>query len=144
MTNHLNTVITPWGSYEYIFIDVENQIMIKKLIIKKGHRFSLQYHENRKETWTILNKYSPEETRFMIIVKPQDSTNFQKEVITDINDNPIIIRSNYIHRAEALKEDLIILEESKGFYNLQKNTSIEDFKKIFEEDIVRLHDDYGR
>lgn len=144
MTNHLNTVITPWGSYEYIFINVEHQIMIKKLIIKQGHRFSLQYHKHRKETWTILNKYSFEEIRFMIIVQPRDVTNLQKEIITDVNDDPIVIRANYIHRAEALKEDLIILEDSRGSYNLQENTSIEEFKKIFEEDIIRLHDDYNR
>ena len=43
-----NFISKPWGSEE--LIEVNENYVVKKLFMKKGHQCSLQYHENKHET----------------------------------------------------------------------------------------------
>ncbi|MCP3684399.1 MAG: cupin domain-containing protein [bacterium] len=47
----MKTVDKPWG--EEIWLVVTNKYVMKLLRIKKGHQFSLQYHEVKDEAWYV-------------------------------------------------------------------------------------------
>ncbi|MFA5792960.1 MAG: sugar phosphate nucleotidyltransferase [Candidatus Gracilibacteria bacterium] len=106
----------PWG-HEIWFAD-QKEYAGKILHIKKGHRYSLQYHEHKKETQFLLNgliKFSTgasQDSLEEIILKPGDKLD---------------ILPGTIHRAQAL-EDSDILEVSTNDL----------------DDVVKLADDYGR
>ena len=42
----------PWGYEECV--EINERYVVKRLFMKKGHRCSLQYHEHKRETVTIL------------------------------------------------------------------------------------------
>ena len=48
-----NFISKPWGSEE--LIEVNENYVVKKLYMKKGHQCSLQYHENKHETVYVLD-----------------------------------------------------------------------------------------
>ena len=106
----------PWGYYENLII--ENNYLIKKLVIYPNSSLSLQYHNNREENWIILKGKG----RFTI----ED-----KQYVKDAGCS-FKIKKQQKHRIENLEnEDLIILEIQSG-------------DNLSEEDIVRLDDEYGR
>ncbi len=106
----------PWG--KEIWFAVRPEYVGKILFIKKGHRYSLQYHEKKTETQYLLKG----KVKFLI-GKKQDEL---EEVILEPGDKLDILPLT-IHRAEAI-EDAEILEVSTN--NL--------------DDVVKLSDDYGR
>lgn len=106
----------PWGYYENLI--VENNYLIKRLVIYPNSSLSLQYHNNREENWTILKGTG----RFTI----ED-----KQYVKDVGCS-FKIKKQQKHRIENLEnEDLIILEIQSG-------------EDLSEDDIVRLDDEYGR
>lgn len=132
----LTANITPWGSYEYIYVDLPAGIVVKKLTIKEGHRFSLQSHSNRFEYWRItvpplnnLNRLNC----FSIIIEDIYICEKNYNLYTLIK-----VPSGLAHRAEALVGDLEIIETST--FDNNKYSTLEEF----ESDIIRYHDDYGR
>lgn len=130
----LTVTTTPWGSYEYIYEDLKAGIVIKKLIIKEGHRFSLQSHSKRNEFWKIMYK----QNNYFVITKED---HILSKCISSHSHNfkdLINIPTMTLHRAEALTGDLEIIEMST-FYSKDYSTLEE-----FESDIIRHHDDYGR
>lgn len=110
------TRLKPWGK-EIWFAQSENYAG-KVLHLNKGHRYSLQYHEQKEETQYIFSgqvkfSFGPKEDSLQnVILNPGDK---------------IDIKPYTVHRAEAL-EDSIIFEVSTP--NL--------------DDVVKLSDDYGR
>lgn len=112
----IKQVLKPWG--KEIWFAVEPEYVGKILHIKKGHRYSLQYHEKKKETQYLLKgklKFylgASADTLEEIIMKPGDKLD---------------VEPGMIHRAEAL-EDAEILEVSTNDL----------------DDVVKLADDYGR
>lgn len=127
----LNEVITtPWGSYEYIYVNLPKGIVIKKLTINEGHRFSLQRHTNRTEYWNVLNNNS----KFMITIQGYPDS----MVITQPSKEPIIVYPTKLHRAECFKGSLEIIETSIFYPTMYSSLN------HFESDIERHHDDYGR
>src|SRR3990167_6411962 len=42
----------PWGSY--VVLIANEKYKVKKLVINPKKRFSLQYHNKRTETWTVV------------------------------------------------------------------------------------------
>ena len=112
----IKEVLKPWG--KEIWFAVEPEYVGKILHIKKGHRYSLQYHEKKKETQYLLKgqvKFSLGKTQ-----------NALEEHILNPGDR-LTVYPCMVHRAEAL-EDAEILEVSTN--NL--------------DDVVKLADDYGR
>jgi len=110
------TVKKPWGSE--IWFAHNDKYAGKILKITKGHRYSLQYHKTKKETQYLYSG------KIKLIYGP-DLDNLD-EIILNPGDKFDVIPPN-IHRVEAI-EDSEIFEVSTPEL----------------DDVVKLHDDYGR
>lgn len=111
------TIKKPWG--REIWLVHNDKYAGKILEINKGHRLSRQYHKKKHETWYIVKGKC-------IIELDDDIIHFD---YGDAKDWNVIftIAPNTIHRLEAL-EDTILIE----------------FSTPELDDVVRVHDDYGR
>lgn len=116
----MHTIEKPWGRYTVLFDS--NDIKVKHLTILSGKRISLQYHENRSEYWKIVSCDKA------ILLKGLGIGNLQCYPIRPGME--IQIPKKMLHRLEALSGDLDLIEIQEGDNS--------------EEDIVRVHDDYGR
>lgn len=106
----------PWGGY--IVLLNEKNCKVKKLIINPKKRFSLQYHNKRTETWTIVKG------KLEITVGENKKTYTYGQTISV----PVGTR----HRIENTGDEVAeIIEIQTGTY-------------FGEDDIVRLEDDFGR
>jgi len=43
----------PWGG-EFLYCEIPPYYVLKKLCIMQGHRFSLQYHPKKVESWLVV------------------------------------------------------------------------------------------
>jgi len=106
----------PWGYYESV--DAGPGFQVKRLMVKPGHRLSLQLHRQRAEHWVVVAG-TARVTR--------------GDEVFDLQCN----QSTYIpvgtkHRLEnATGEPLLIVEVQSGAY-------------LGEDDIVRFEDNYNR
>lgn len=106
----------PWGGY-IVLLD-ENHCKVKKLIINPKKRFSLQYHNKRTETWTI--------------VKGKLKITIGNETKEYCYGQTVSVPIGTKHRIENIgNEDAEIIEVQTGTY-------------FGEDDITRLEDDFGR
>jgi mannose-6-phosphate isomerase len=106
----------PWGSYA--ILDEGKGYKVKKIEVKPGHRLSLQRHSHRSEHWTIVQGKAS-----VIVDSDQTVLETGKYVF-------IPVRS--FHRISNIGIDtLVFIEVQNGYY-------------LGEDDIERLHDDYGR
>lgn len=112
----LQEILKPWG--KEIWFATQPEYVGKILFIKKGHRYSLQYHEKKKETQYVLKG----QVKFILGENPDALT----EHILNPGDK-LDVYPHVIHRAEAL-EDSEILEVSTNDL----------------DDVVKIEDDYGR
>lgn len=112
----MKVIDKPWGREDWI--EVNDAYVMKKLVMNKGHKCSIQYHEVKKETLYVL------------------SGKLAFYHGTDVNDltrqemgpgDTFTIQPGYIHRMEAL-EDSEYLEASTPEL----------------DDVVRLVDEYDR
>ncbi len=108
----------PWGREEWL--SVTDRYVLKKLVLNKGARFSLQYHEVKEESQHLLSG----RIRMLLGKKADPET---LETAQFLPGETLHILPGTIHRAEAL-EDSVILEAS--------TTELLD--------VVRLKDDYAR
>jgi mannose-6-phosphate isomerase-like protein (cupin superfamily) len=107
-------VIRPWGGFKSFTHNEKSTVKI--LTIKPKQRFSLQYHNNRKEIWRFIDN-------------PAKVTVGKKTFRVKKGDE-IIIPKKTLHRIEAYDKEVNVLEISFGNFD--------------EKDIVRIKDDYGR
>ena len=116
-TNHQSSIESrPWGGY-VILIDNENY-KVKKLIINPHKRFSLQYHNKRTETWTIVKG------KLKITVGEETKEYSYGQTVSV----PVKIK----HRIENIGNEIAeVIEVQTGTY-------------FGEDDIVRIEDDFGR
>ena len=106
----------PWGGY-VVLIEDENY-KVKKLIINPKKRFSLQYHNKRTETWTIVKG------KLEITIGDKKGIYLYGQTIS------VPVKTK--HRIENIgDEDAEIIEIQTGTY-------------FGEDDIVRIEDDFGR
>ncbi len=109
-------VYRPWGKYDSI--DMGERYQVKRITMKPGAKLSLQKHHHRAEHWIVVSGTA----RVTI-----------GEVTALMTEN----QSTYIPLGEVHclenpgKVDLELIEIQTGSY-------------LGEDDIVRLHDDYGR
>ena len=106
----------PWGQEEVI--EINDKYMVKKLTMHAGHRCSLQYHNQKRETIYVLSG------RLKIIYGAKG------ESLTERIFNPgefITLATGVIHRMEGV-DDSVYLESSTPEM----------------DDVVRLKDDYAR
>jgi mannose-6-phosphate isomerase len=105
----------PWGAWE--LLGEGPNYKIKRLVIRPGHRLSLQYHHRRSEHWVVVQGEA--------LVQRGDETLHLKP------DESCYIPVRVAHRiANPGPEPLIIIEVQFGHCR--------------EDDIVRIEDDYGR
>ena len=116
ITKYHLTDYRPWGGYKVL--ESGKNYKIKILEILPGERLSLQKHKYRDEIWTVIEGIA------LITLGEKDIKLKKGETIK--------IPCGTAHRAENIsKSTLKILELATG-------------KKIFEDDIIRLSDDYDR
>lgn len=112
----MKEILKPWGKETWFA--VEPEYVGKILHVKQGHRYSLQYHEKKKETQYLLSG----KIKFHLGKEPDNL----EEIILNPGDK-LDIAPGMIHRAEALEESDIL------------EVSTNDL-----DDVVKLADDYGR
>jgi len=105
----------PWGSWEKYLN--EPGYRLKRLIVRPGHRLSLQKHKHRSEYWVIVQGHGK-------------LTLGSLETPLSLGDTAFIPTGEW-HRIENDgTEVLVIIETVIG--------------KCSEDDIIRGEDDYGR
>ena len=113
--DHLQ-VHRPWGSYEAL--DNGDRFQVKRIVVKRGGRLSLQLHHHRAEHW--------------VVVRGTARVTIGDEVKMLHENESVYVPSGARHRLENPgKIDLELIEVQTGSY-------------LGEDDIVRLEDDYHR
>ena len=112
----MKVIEKPWGKEEVI--EINDNYMMKKLTMWKGHRCSLQMHNIKKETIYVLSGK-------LNIISGSDKDNLTGRVYS--SGETITIAPGTVHRMEGV-EDSVYLEASTPEIN----------------DVVRLVDDYER
>jgi mannose-1-phosphate guanylyltransferase / mannose-6-phosphate isomerase len=106
----------PWGSYQSV--DRGDRFQVKRIVVKKGGRLSLQMHHHRAEHWIVV--------RGTARVTIGDNITFLHE------NESVYVPSGARHRLENPgKIDLELIEVQTGSY-------------LDEDDIIRFEDDYRR
>ena len=106
----------PWGSYTVL--EEAPTFKVKRIEVLPGKRLSYQKHSQRAEHW--------------FVVEGTAKVTLDDKEITVRAGESIDIPIGAAHRVENPgDEDLIFIEVQRGNY-------------LGEDDIVRLHDDYGR
>jgi mannose-1-phosphate guanylyltransferase/mannose-6-phosphate isomerase len=106
----------PWGNYQSL--DDGARYQVKRIVVKKGGRLSLQYHNHRAEHW--------------IVVRGTARVTIGDDVKTLHENQSIYIPMGTPHRLENPGMiDLELIEVQTGSY-------------LGEDDIVRIEDDYRR
>ena len=103
-----------WGSFERFTLNESSTVKI--LTVNPKKRFSLQYHNDRKEFWKFLDN-------------PAKVT-IGKRTFKAKKGDEITVNKKTLHRVEAYSKPVRILEISFGKFN--------------EKDVKRLKDDFGR
>ena len=106
----------PWGAYEVLLDSPECKV--KRITVLPGQRLSYQYHFKRQEQWTVV--------RGNLTILLEDEKVFRAP------GESIKIPVGAKHRAWNETDELVqFIEVQTGEY-------------FGEDDIIRIHDDYGR
>ena len=105
----------PWGWFESL--TAGDGFLVKRLLIRRGQRISLQRHHHRSEHW--------------VVVAGAGAMELDGQSISLEPGSVALIPVGAVHRAEALRADLEIIEVQRGDW-------------LSEDDIERLADDFGR
>lgn len=112
----MQVIEKPWGKEEVL--GVNDRYMMKRLMMLKGHRCSLQYHVTKHETVYVLSGK-------LRILFGQTAGKLEGRIF--LSGEFISITPGMVHRMEAL-EDCVYLEASTPEL----------------DDVVRISDDYQR
>lgn len=102
----------PWGQED--ILETNEFYTVKRLTMLNGHKCSLQYHTEKKETIYVISG-------ILTIIKGSRIDSYPENSYTTIHPN-------VIHRMEAKNGDVTYLECSTSQLN----------------DVIRLKDDYNR
>lgn len=106
----------PWGSFE--ILHQEDQLKVKRIIVKPGKRLSLQSHKRRSENW--------------VIIRGNALVTLDEEEIPLAPSQHVFIPAGAKHRVgNQGSEDVVFIEVQTGVY-------------LGEDDIVRYEDDFDR
>ena len=116
MSNSIEIDERPWGTFE--ILTESNGYKVKRIVVKPGHRLSLQLHGVRSEHWVV-------------VAGEALATVGEREVRIGV-DQAIHIPPKTKHRIANLgPEPVIFIEVQCGGY-------------LGEDDITRFEDDYNR
>ena len=106
----------PWGTYTVL--EEDRGFKVKRIEVLPGKRLSYQKHAQRAEHWFVVEGIA--------------KVTLDDEEITIRAGEAIDVPVGAAHRVENPgEENLVFIEVQRGSY-------------LGEDDIVRLHDDYGR
>lgn len=111
------TAYRPWGSYTVL--QNGSNFKVKELYIRPKKKISLQYHNRRSETWTVVAGVG-------------EVTKGDETVILNVAESvfiPIAVRHRLYNPSDT--EDLRIIEVQTGDY-------------LGEDDIIRIEDEFNR
>jgi mannose-6-phosphate isomerase-like protein (cupin superfamily) len=116
LTKTARTVHRPWGHYTSLASGDGH--LVKRIEVKPGAQLSLQYHHHRAEHWVVISgEASVTKDNHTFVLKANEST---------------FIPLGVTHRLENKTTlPLVLIEVQTGTL-------------LSEEDLVRLHDSYGR
>jgi mannose-1-phosphate guanylyltransferase/mannose-6-phosphate isomerase len=115
-TEEHTTTYRPWGSYT--ILEDGERYKIKRIVVNRGEKLSLQMHHHRSEHWVVIKGTAH--------VTIGEMTKFVHE------NEGVYIPKSTLHRLENPgRVSLEIIEVQNGEY-------------VEEDDIVRLADSYGR
>lgn len=110
----------PWGSFEILYQEEqeEEQLKVKRIIVKPGKRLSLQSHKNRSENWVIIQGNA------LVTLDEKD---------IPLSPNQFVfIPAGAKHRiANQGNDNVVFVEIQTGTY-------------LGEDDIIRYEDDFNR
>lgn len=110
------TSYRPWGSYTVL--EKGERYKIKRIVVNRGEKLSLQMHNHRSEHW--------------VVIKGAAKVTIGREIRFVHENESIYIPKSTLHRLENPgKVPLEIIEVQNGEY-------------VEEDDIVRIEDTYGR
>ncbi len=109
-------IFRPWGFY--ISVLEESRWKVKEILVKPGHKLSLQMHHHRSEHWIVVNGTAKVEID-------------KKELILYENQSCYIPQGSKHRLSNDGKISLKIIEVQSGSY-------------VGEDDIERFDDNYGR
>jgi mannose-6-phosphate isomerase-like protein (cupin superfamily) len=106
----------PWGSFE--ILHEEEQLKVKRIIVKTGSRLSLQSHKHRSENWVVIQGEA-------VVTLDGD------EIPVPANKHVFIPAGTKHRMTNKGTEEVIFIEVQTGTY-------------LGEDDIFRFEDDYHR
>ena len=110
------TETRPWGKFE-VLLDAPD-VKVKRITVNPGQRLSYQYHEKRREVWTVV--------KGMLTIVLEDEKLFRGK------GQSIKIPLGDKHRAwNEIESPVVFIEVQTGTY-------------FGEDDIIRIKDDYKR
>ena len=110
------TETRPWGKFE-VLLDASD-VKVKRITANPGQRLSYQYHEKRREVWTVV--------KGMLTIVLEDEKLFRGK------GQSIKIPLGDKHRAwNETESPVVFIEVQTGTY-------------FGEDDIIRIKDDYRR
>lgn len=102
----------PWGSEE--ILEINNEYMVKRLTMLKGHRCSLQYHNDKKETIYVLSgKLKIEYGNVSKVFEPGEF---------------ISIFPTTVHRMEAVEDSVYLEASTPEMYDVVRLE--DDYKRV--------------
>ena len=114
--DHHRTVFRPWGHYDSI--DIEDNFIVKRILVNPRSRLSLQKHQYRAEHW--------------VVVKGHAKVTCDDKVFKLEENQSTYIPLGAVHRLENVGNlPLEVIEIQTG-------------ERLNEDDIIRLEDDYKR
>ena len=113
-------VARPWGTYEVLRPQCEgDRFLLKKIMVKPGHRLSLQSHNHRSEHWVVIEGAG-------------EVTVGEDEIVCAHNTHIFVPRgTKHRIRNTSVDSPLVFVEVQVG-------------KQLDEDDIIRYQDDYQR
>ena len=121
----------PWGFFEVLHGNDNNNIKIKKIVVLPNHRLSLQSHNYRKEIWICLNGTG--------------LAQIDSDFIELKENNIVTINPKQKHRLINNSNDILEIIETQiaiPYYLDNQETNL--LLNLSEEDIIRYEDDYNR
>lgn len=117
MSEKQDESIRPWGHYE-ILLDTE-YCKVKRIVVKPEQRLSYQYHNKRKEAWTVVQGTAK------VTLNGEDYLFNTGETVLI----PLGAKHRMANPSKVM--DMILIEVQTGTY-------------FGEDDIIRIQDDYDR
>ena len=106
----------PWGSFTILADEQDHKV--KRLVVRPGHRLSLQRHMHRCEHWLVVSGTARVTLNDTVLeLDPGESVEIERRDVHRVQNNGNV--------------DVVFIEIQLGDY-------------FGEDDIERLEDDYGR